>query len=85
MGMEMIGKPEITWDESYKDYQIPSTYSSKGSRSEWIGRHAFNFPDGQYHLHARYLKGEVVWVLSGRASPVCKVAGRCRIVEIKTV
>lgn len=79
--MNMIGHPEIP-EEDYRDYQIPSTYAPKGSRSEWIGKHAWQFPPGEYHLHARYLKGEIMWVLSSRGSPICKIEGRCKKVNL---
>lgn len=79
--MNMIGHPEI--DDDPRDWQIPPTFKGKKARAEWIGRHAFKFQPGKWHLHARWLKGEIVWVLSSRGSPLCKQEGRCRIVEIK--
>lgn len=76
------------WDwekQEQDDWRMPSTYAGREKRSEWVGRVAWQFPEGQYHLHARYLKGDVQWVLVGRKTGVCKVPGRCRLVEVKNV
>lgn len=63
---------------------IPYNFDMK-TKEEWLRLNTFQFPDGKWHLHSRYLKGDMVWVLSGRRSKLCKLEGRCRIVEIKTL
>lgn len=67
------------------DWHIPSTRKGPTARSEWVGKHSWKFPEGTYHMHARYLKGEIMWVISTRASALCKVEGRCRVVTINDV
>lgn len=78
--VNMIGDPQVEMNDDWRG--IPTTRQGKKARSAWIGRNAFNFPEGKYHLHARWLKGTVQWVLSGRGSALCKEEGRCRIVQI---
>lgn len=64
---------------------IPWNSEEMKSRDDWKRISTWQFPDGWYHLHSRYLKGDMIWVLSSRASPICKLEGRCRIVSISTI
>lgn len=62
-------------------YQIPSAGTE--GRKYWLGRHAPYLPSiGDIHLHSQLHKGQPRWIVSLRASSICKIPGRCRIVVI---
>lgn len=52
------------------------------ARRNWIGRQASAVEPGEYHLHALYNRGRVMWVVTGKGSPLCKQPGRCQRVVI---
>lgn len=84
--MNMIGGHYPEMDEEWRDYAIPNTYAGTAKRNEWIGKHTpFEVKNDEYHLHAKYLKGVVQWVLTTRASGICRQEGRCIKIAVRVI
>lgn len=54
------------------------------TQTDWLNKHAEEepVPVGKQHLHLMY-RGGLLWKVVWRASPVCKIKGRCHLIEIR--
>ena len=58
-------------------------HAGSKARRNWIGRNAEQVRTGEYHLHALFNRGRVMWVVVGKGSGLCKQPGRCKKVRIE--